>query len=57
VTFSPIAKSFKKNFDLNTFQVDLFSLIYMTVYPFVTPVSSYIIDNKSMRLGVFLIFI
>ena len=52
VTISPIAKSFKENYNLNTIQADMMSLIYMIVYPFVTPISSYVIDNKSMRLGV-----
>jgi fucose permease len=52
VTFAPIAKSFKEVYFLKTFHVDLFSMIYMFAYPFINFPSSYIIDNKSMRLGV-----
>jgi hypothetical protein len=52
VTFSAIAKRFKEVHDLPTFAVDIFSMIYMIVYPFITFPSSYIIDNKSFRLGV-----
>lgn len=52
VTIAPIAKSFKIFYGVNTFEADLNSLFFMIVYPFVTPVSSYIVDNYSMRLGV-----
>jgi hypothetical protein len=52
VVISPLAKSFRENYAINTFQVDLVSLIYMITYPFVTPISSYITDNINMRLGV-----
>jgi FLVCR family feline leukemia virus subgroup C receptor-related protein len=52
VTFAPIASKFKKVYNLSTYHVDLFSLIYMMAYPFVNFPSSYIIDNKSMKLGV-----
>jgi len=56
VTVAPIAKSFKLNYEVNSFEADLMSLLFMMVYPFVTPVSSYIVDNYSMRLGVRIIF-
>jgi fucose permease len=52
VTFAPIANKFKEIYELDTFDVDLFSMIYMIVYPFINFPSSYIIDNKSVRLGV-----
>jgi fucose permease len=52
VTFSAIAKQFRDNYDLTQYQVDLFSTLYMIVYPFLSFPSSYIIDNKSIRLGV-----
>jgi fucose permease len=53
VTFSAIAKEFKTEYDLTQYQVDLFSTIYMIIYPFLSFPSSYIIDNKNMGLGVF----
>ena len=52
VVIAPIAKSFKENYHISTFEADLVSLIYMIFYPFVTPLSSYRIDNVNMRLGV-----
>jgi hypothetical protein len=52
VTFSAIADRFKLNYSLDQYQVDLFSLIYMIIYPFLSFPSSYIIDNKNLRLGV-----
>jgi hypothetical protein len=52
VTIAPIAQSFKINYKVNSFEADLISLLYMMVYPFVTPISSFIVDNYSMRLGV-----
>ena len=54
VTFSAIAENFGKYMEISDFKVDLFSLLYMIVYPFVNFPCSYIIDSKSMRLGVFL---
>ena len=42
----------KINYKVNSFEADLISLLYMMVYPFVTPISSFIVDNYSMRLGV-----
>jgi hypothetical protein len=52
VTFASIAKKFRIVYDLNQFQVDLFSLIYMILYPFFNFPASYLIDNKNLRLGV-----
>ena len=52
VTFSAIAKEFKVEYDLSQYQVDLFSTIYMMIYPFLSFPSSYIIDNKNLGLGV-----
>lgn len=51
VTFSSCAENFGKLYNLNKFQVDLFSMIYMIIYPFVCVPQAYIIDNKSTRLG------
>jgi fucose permease len=53
VTFSSVAKDFKREYNLDQFQVDLFSMIYMIIYPFLSFPSSYIIDNKNIRLGVY----
>jgi fucose permease len=52
VTFAPIATKFKQIYKTDSFHVDSFSMIYMIVYPLVTFPSSYIIDNKSIRLGI-----
>lgn len=52
VTFSSCAFNFKTVYGLNNFQVDLFSLVYMILYPFVFIPESYIVDNMNMRLGV-----
>ena len=52
VTFAPIATRFKEVYKLSTFKVNLFSMIYMIVYPFMNFPASYLIDNKSIRLGV-----
>jgi hypothetical protein len=52
VTFASIADRFKIVYDLNQFQVDMFSLIYMILYPLFNFPASYTIDNKNLRLGV-----
>jgi fucose permease len=52
VTFSAVADRFKKVYGISTTAVDLFSMSYMIVYPFINFPSSYVIDNKSTRLGV-----
>jgi hypothetical protein len=57
VTFSAVARKFQRVYEINQYQVDLFSLLYMIIYPFVNFPSSYIMDNKNMRLGVNLLYI
>ena len=52
VTYAAIADNFRKFKEITEFQVDLYSLCYMIIYPFVNFPSSYIIDSKSMRFGV-----
>jgi fucose permease len=52
VTYSSIHHDFKTYFKLTNFQVHLYSILYMAIYPFVNFISSWIIDNKSMRIGV-----
>ena len=52
VTYSAIADNFRTFNNISEFNVDLYSLCYMIVYPFVNFPSSYIIDNKSMKFGV-----
>ena len=52
VTFSPIADKFKVVYNLTTITLDLFSMSYMIISTFVNFPASYIIDNKSTRLGV-----
>lgn len=51
VTFASCAEKFSQLYNLNKFQVDLFSMIFMIIYPFVYLPESYIIDKISTRLG------
>lgn len=53
VTFSSIASDFGTHYNLSEFQVDLFSMIYMIVYPIANFPSSYLVDRVDMRLAVF----
>lgn len=52
VCISAIADNFAKAFSLNSFEVELFSLLYMFIFPFAFPVAAYLIDEVSIRLGV-----
>lgn len=52
VSFASCASNFGKNYDLNSFQVDCLSMIYMIIYPFACIPEAYLIDNKSMRVGI-----
>jgi len=52
VTFSAIATKFSENYDTPSWKVNMFSLIYMIIYPFVCIPEGYLIDNYSTRLGI-----
>jgi hypothetical protein len=52
VTFAPVANKLKQFYGINSFEIDLFSMIYMIIYPLANFPSSYIVDNKSAKLGV-----
>ena len=54
VTFSAIASKFGYHYDLESWKVNMFSLIYMIVYPFVCLPEGHLIDNYSTRLGIIL---
>ena len=51
-TFSSIAGQFKKIYELDQISIDLFSMSFMILYPFLTPPSSYLVDKISLKLGV-----
>ena len=51
VTFASIATKFGKFYHLNHFLVDLFSLLFMILYPIGCIPEAYIIDNISMQNG------
>ena len=51
VTFASCAAKFGKFYHLNTFSVDLFSLLFMLLYPICCIPEALIIDNISMRIG------
>ena len=52
VTFSAIAVDFAKNYDQPSWKVNMFSLMYMIIYPFVCIPQGWLIDNYSTRLGI-----
>ena len=52
VTFSAIATKFSENYGTPSWKVNMFSLIYMIIYPFVCIPEGYLIDNYSTRLGI-----
>lgn len=52
VTFSAIATKFSKNYDMDSWKVNMFSLIYMIIYPFVCVPEGWLVDNISARLGI-----
>ena len=51
VTFASIAAKFGKFYHLNNFLVDLFSLLFMILYPIGCIPEAYIVDNISMQIG------
>ena len=54
VTFSAIASKFSYHYGLESWKVNMFSLIYMIVYPFVCLPEGHLVDNYSTRLGLIL---
>ena len=52
VTFSAIATDFSNNYDVPSWKVNMFSLMYMIIYPFVCIPEGWLIDNYSTRLGI-----
>jgi len=52
VTFSAIATDFSNNYGVPSWKVNMFSLIYMIIYPFVCIPEGWLIDNYSTRLGI-----
>ena len=51
VTFASCASKFGKFYHLNNFLVDLFSLIFMILYPICCIPESYLMDNCSIKWG------
>ena len=54
VTFSAIATKFEEHYDEPSWRVNMFSLIYMIIYPFVCIPQGWLVDNYSTRLGIIL---
>ena len=52
VTFSSCADNFSKNYGIPSYQVNLFSLMYMIIYPFVCIPEGFLIDSYSTKLGI-----
>ena len=52
VTFSAIALKFSENYEMESWKVNMFSLIYMIFYPFVCIPEGWLVDNYSTRLGI-----
>lgn len=51
VTFSSCATNFGEAYDMPSWKVNMFSLIYMIIYPFVCIPQGYLVDGYSTRLG------
>ena len=52
ITFPSIATKFSENYDMISWKVNMFSLIYMILYPFVCIPEGYLVDNISTRIGI-----
>ena len=52
VTFSAIAVDFSTHYNEPSWRVNMFSLIYMIIYPFVCIPQGWLIDSYSTRLGI-----
>ena len=51
VTFSSCSDSFSTNYEMDSWKVNMFSLIYMIIYPFVCIPEGWLVDSYSTRLG------
>ena len=51
VTFSSCSDSFSSNYEMDSWKVNMFSLIYMMIYPFVCIPEGWLVDSYSTRLG------
>lgn len=56
VTFSSIADDIKYYLNIKAYIVDLYSLSYLFCFTLVFPLAAYIIDNKSILIGVYIHF-
>ena len=52
VTFSAIATKFIEHYEMESWKVHMFSLIYMILYPFVCIPEGWLVDYYSTRLGI-----
>lgn len=52
VTFSAIAADFGREYDQPSWRVNMFSLVYMIIYPFVCIPQGWLVDDYSTRLGI-----
>ena len=51
VTFASVADKFRQNYNQSRWAVDLYSMLFMIVYPIFCVPEAYLIDNINMRLG------
>ena len=51
VTFSACADNFSEAYDMPSWKVNMFSLMYMIIYPFVCIPEGWLVDSYSTRLG------
>ena len=54
VTFSSCAENFGEAYKMPSWKVNMFSLIYMILYPFLCLPEGYLVDNYSTRLALIL---
>ena len=52
VTFSAIATKFSEHYEMDSWKVNMFSLIYMILYPITCVPEGWLVDNYSTRLGI-----
>lgn len=51
VTYASVADKFRRNYNQSRWEVDLYSMLFMIVYPLFCVPEAYLIDNINMRLG------
>ena len=51
VTYASVADKFRQNYNQSRWAVDLYSMLFMIVYPIFCVPEAYLIDNINMRLG------